>query len=125
MLDILISVIILFFLPCVISTCLRCNKNIPVKMLIILNVCTLTVHLKLNCQFLFSGLGVWCLMVFNATFNNSSVISWWLVLLMEETGVPRENHLPQVTGKLYHIMLYEYTSPCAEIRTYNFSGDRH
>jgi len=27
-------------------------------------------------------------MVFNATFNNISVISWQSVLLMEETGVP-------------------------------------
>ena len=27
-------------------------------------------------------------MVFNATFNNSSVISWRSVLLVEETGVP-------------------------------------
>ena len=33
-------------------------------------------------------------MVFNATFNNISVISWRSVLLMEETGVPRENHWP-------------------------------
>jgi hypothetical protein len=33
-------------------------------------------------------------MVFNATFNNISVISWRSVLLMEETGVPGENHLP-------------------------------
>jgi hypothetical protein len=31
-------------------------------------------------------------MVFNATFNNISVISWRAVLLVEETGVPRENH---------------------------------
>ena len=31
------------------------------------------------------------LMVFNATFNNISVISWRSVLLMEETG---ENHRP-------------------------------
>ena len=30
--------------------------------------------------------------VFNATFNNISIISWWSVLLMEEAGVPRENH---------------------------------
>ena len=29
-------------------------------------------------------------MVFNATFNNASVISWRSVLLVEETGVPRE-----------------------------------
>jgi hypothetical protein len=31
-------------------------------------------------------------MVFNATFNNISVKSWMSVLLVEETGVPRENH---------------------------------
>jgi len=33
-------------------------------------------------------------MVFNATFNNILVISWWTVLLVEETGVPGENHTP-------------------------------
>ena len=33
-------------------------------------------------------------MVFNATFNNISVISWRSVLLVEETGVPRKNHRP-------------------------------
>jgi len=33
-------------------------------------------------------------MVFNATFNNISVISWRSVLLVEETGVPGENHQP-------------------------------
>jgi len=31
-------------------------------------------------------------MVFNATFNNISAISWWSVLLVEETGVPRAKH---------------------------------
>jgi repressor of nif and glnA expression len=31
-------------------------------------------------------------MVFNATFNNISVISWLSVLLVEETEVPRVNH---------------------------------
>ena len=31
-------------------------------------------------------------MVLNATFNNISAISWWSVLLVEETGVPGENH---------------------------------
>jgi hypothetical protein len=33
-----------------------------------------------------------CLVVFNATFNNISVISWLSVLLVEETGGPGENH---------------------------------
>jgi len=41
------------------------------------------------------------LMVFNATFNNISAISWRSVLLVEET-----TDLPQVTDKFYHIMLY-------------------
>ena len=36
---------------------------------------------------------VW-LMVIHATFKNISVISWLSVLLVEETGVPRENHRP-------------------------------
>jgi hypothetical protein len=36
-------------------------------------------------------------MVFNATFNNISVISWQSVLLVEETEVPEENHR-SVTG---------------------------
>jgi len=33
-------------------------------------------------------------MVFNATFNNISIISWWSVLLVEETGVLGENNIP-------------------------------
>ena len=33
-------------------------------------------------------------MVFDATFNNISVISWRSVLLVEETRVPRENRRP-------------------------------
>jgi hypothetical protein len=37
-------------------------------------------------------------MVFNATFNNISVISWWSVLLVNETRVAGENHyLPDAT----------------------------
>ena len=47
-------------------------------------------------------------MVLNATFNNISVISRRLVLLLvNETRVPGENHwLQQITDKLYHIILY-------------------
>ena len=43
-------------------------------------------------------------MVFNATFNNNSVISWWSALMVEKIGVPGEIH--QDTDKLYYIMLY-------------------
>ena len=41
-------------------------------------------------------------MVFNATFNNISVISLTSVSLVEETGVPGENHR---SDKGYHLML--------------------
>jgi len=43
-------------------------------------------------------------MVFNITFNNISVISWRSVLLVEETGVNRENHRPAPSyfSKVYH-----------------------
>ena len=41
-------------------------------------------------------------MVFNATFNNISGISWRSVLFVEET-----TDLFQVTDKLYHMMLYQ------------------
>jgi hypothetical protein len=40
-------------------------------------------------------------MVFNATFNNISAISWRSVLIVEKTTDQQ-----QVTYKLYHIMLY-------------------
>jgi len=61
-------------------------------------------------------------MVFNATFNNMSVIS---VLLKAE----KTTDLPQVNDKLYHIMLYrEHLARLAwvgfELTTLN-SGDRH
>jgi hypothetical protein len=50
-------------------------------------------------------LGLW-FMVFNATFNNISFISWQSILLVDETGVPRETtDLSQVNDKLSHIML--------------------
>ena len=33
-------------------------------------------------------------MMLNATFNNILAISWQLVLFVEESGVPGENHQP-------------------------------
>jgi len=41
---------------------------------------------------------VW-FMVFNATFINIAVISWWAVLLVEETGIHGENHRPVVSHR--------------------------
>jgi hypothetical protein len=33
-------------------------------------------------------------MFFNAIFNNISAILWQSILLMDETGIPGENHRP-------------------------------
>ena len=46
-------------------------------------------------------------MVFNATFNNISAISWRSVLLVEKIGVPEENHWPAASHwQTFHIILY-------------------
>jgi hypothetical protein len=44
-------------------------------------------------------------MVFNATFNNISVISWRSILLVEEIGGPGENHDILVTEILLKVAL--------------------
>jgi len=62
-----------------------------------------------------------CLMVFNATLNNISVISWRSVLLMKETGGPGKNHRSvashwqTLSHNAVHLAL-------VEIRTHNTSG---
>jgi hypothetical protein len=64
-------------------------------------------------------------MVFNATFNNISVISWVSVLLMEETLVPGENHrqAPSHLHTLSHNVVLR-TPRLSVIRIHNVSGDR-
>ena len=65
-------------------------------------------------------------MVFNATFNNISIISWWSLLLMQETGVPGENCRP-VVSHLQTLSLNVVSSRYRHERGSNsqLSGDRH
>ena len=53
--------------------------------------------------------------MFNATFNNISAISWQSVLLVEELGVPGENHRPvashwqTLSHNVVSLWLFQYT----------------
>ena len=51
-------------------------------------------------------------MVFNATFNNISVISWRTILLEENQSTWRK---PQVGDKLYHIIIMLYRVHLARV----------
>jgi hypothetical protein len=65
-------------------------------------------------------------MMFIATFNNMSVISWRSVLLVEETGVPWENHRPVVSlRQTWSHNIVSKTPRHERVRTHNVSGDRH
>jgi hypothetical protein len=67
-----------------------------------------------------------CVMVFNATFNNISVISWRSVLLVEDNGVHKENHRPVASHwQTIHIIMHQIYLTMSRIQTHNFSGDRH
>jgi hypothetical protein len=78
-----------------------------------------SVKYRSNKKFLFV-----CLMVFNATFNTISAISWRSVLLVEETEVPGENHQPAASH--WQTLSYDVVHlALIEIRTDNISGDRH
>ena len=61
-------------------------------------------------------------MVFNATYNNISAISWRSALLVEETEVPRK--ITPTRHKSPTNLFYRVYIAMSGIRTHNFSGDR-
>jgi hypothetical protein len=71
-----------------------CNKRVLFTNGQIISVLKLLIPVLLFYYILYFTIIVYWFdfMVLNPTFNNISVISWWSVLLVEETGVPRENH---------------------------------
>jgi hypothetical protein len=69
------------FIHCSVNTC----YNVPVPLKQDDNAYKVLISSKY--------IGLWLVaMLFNATFNNISAISWRSVLLVEETGVPEETH---------------------------------
>jgi hypothetical protein len=65
-------------------------------------------------------------MVFNATFNNSTVISRGQFYRWRKPEYPQNTtDLPQVTDKLYHIILYQVQHVVSRIRKQRISGDMH
>ena len=63
-----------------------------------------------------------CFMMFNATFNNISIISWRSIFLVEETIENQEkataSHWQTLSHNVVHLALIE-------IRTHKISDDRH
>ena len=64
------------------------------------------------------------LVVFKASFNNMSAISWRSDFFVDDTGGPGENHRPFASHgqMLSHIVVH---LALIDIRTHNTSGDRH
>ena len=72
---------------------------------------------------LLQRLWLWCLAPRSTTFQlyRGSQFCWWT-----KTEYPeKNNNLPQITNKLYYIMLYQVHLAISRIRTHNVGSDRY
>jgi hypothetical protein len=78
----------------------------------------------MNSQNDFNQINLVWFMVFNATFNKISSISWQSVSLVEETGVPGENHWPAASHwQIFSHNVVSSTPRLSRVQTHNVSGD--
>ena len=97
------------------------SYNCNISELIVENMGTHTAVKKLIFHQIVWGLGLLCLTPFSTIFQ-----LWWSVLLVEETGVPRENHWPATSH--WQTLSHNVVSSIpwlSWIQTHYVSGDRH
>jgi hypothetical protein len=105
----------------------RCSVRLYLQLLVrgpISDLCYL-------CLFVYSGvqqklcwgLGLWCLTPLSTIFQlfRGGQFYWWRKLEYSE----KTTDLPQVTDKLYHIMLYRVQPGMSGIPLHNFNVDMH
>ena len=79
---------------------------------------------NISAQYVYQNIRV-KVMVFNATLNNISVISWRSILFLKETGVHVENYRPATNQwQTLSKICIQYTG-LRELRIHNISGDMH